>query len=930
MISNKSFCVIVVSLLILGLMPCSFAFAQDSDSRKPLSDLPIPGPDNLSAFDGSLSSKIDDNSVSYTEFVIDEDALIDLGKALFWDMQLGSDGIQACASCHFGGGADPRSINQLNPGQNAGDNSFQLGGPNYQLKASDFPFHKLSDDEDRKSSVVSSVNEVASSQGVFGTTFLDIIPGDDEDDLEDIHRDRPFALRGFDTRRVEPRNTPSVVNSVFNFRNFWDGRANNNFNGVNPFGNRDEHAKVVSDEGSGAETVKVLLPLSSAASQAVGPPLSDFEMASVGRTWPKVGKKMVDPAIVPLGKQIVDNTDSRLGSLSDDDGSHSIPGLSTSYEDMVKAAINSRWWDSDAIVTFSAASNGTPVPTVIGTGTPSGTDEYTLMEANFSMIFGLAVQAYEQELISDKTPFDSYAAGDESALSDAQKRGLDIFDNKAKCSNCHGGTTFSGATVEEIGNDDTDSESSFTIIERMEMASHIAAATVVFGIGDIPTLDPGIEHVKQLRKDPRGMFIEIKDNVNEVLFSGVFPDTSSFSFPPSAPCSSSSESIQLDAISSAIDTLLTVADAELKVRDNCSTTFRVRIENGFASLPTGVYDIYLDNRLWSQIRIEIHAVYDNGFYNIGIRPTDDDLGVGGTDPFGNPLSFTEMELLDPGRSDIREGLPSSDGFNPSDPIGSLGEQPAVRGAFKTPILRNLKLSAPFFHNGGQRTVEEVVRFYNRGGDFSDGNIRELDPDIVVLNLSEDEIADLVDFLENGLFDERPFTQVAPFDHPQLFYPEGHDPIDGITIFAEAEVVGAGGGVEAETFEDKLDPSSIASGRRDMLAINQYSNSPVNDEIASEDDAVPTIFDLAQNYPNPFNPTTSIRFSLAKSIQVNLEIYNILGQRVKTLVSGELQAGWHEVSWDGTNDAGEQLASGIYIYNLKTPNFEHSRKMSLTK
>ena len=51
MISNKSFCVIVVSLLILGLMPCSFAFAQDSDSRKPLSDLPIPGPDNLSAFD---------------------------------------------------------------------------------------------------------------------------------------------------------------------------------------------------------------------------------------------------------------------------------------------------------------------------------------------------------------------------------------------------------------------------------------------------------------------------------------------------------------------------------------------------------------------------------------------------------------------------------------------------------------------------------------------------------------------------------------------------------------------------------------------------------------------------------------------------------------------------------------------------------------
>ena len=77
------------------------AMGQDK-SHKSLSDEPIPGPNNLAAFDDDLSNKIDGSDVSFTEFVIDEDALIDLGKALFWDMQVGSDGIQACASGSFG------------------------------------------------------------------------------------------------------------------------------------------------------------------------------------------------------------------------------------------------------------------------------------------------------------------------------------------------------------------------------------------------------------------------------------------------------------------------------------------------------------------------------------------------------------------------------------------------------------------------------------------------------------------------------------------------------------------------------------------------------------------------------------------------------------------------------------------------------------
>ena len=79
-------------------------------------------------------------------YVRDRGVAIALGKALFWDMQVGSDGVQSCATCHFRAGADPRSINQLNPGgADNPDPAIDLGGPNYQLKASDFPLHRVAD-----------------------------------------------------------------------------------------------------------------------------------------------------------------------------------------------------------------------------------------------------------------------------------------------------------------------------------------------------------------------------------------------------------------------------------------------------------------------------------------------------------------------------------------------------------------------------------------------------------------------------------------------------------------------------------------------------------------------------------------------------------------------------------------------------------------
>ncbi|MCB9088176.1 MAG: S8 family serine peptidase [Calditrichae bacterium] len=93
---------------------------------------------------------------------------------------------------------------------------------------------------------------------------------------------------------------------------------------------------------------------------------------------------------------------------------------------------------------------------------------------------------------------------------------------------------------------------------------------------------------------------------------------------------------------------------------------------------------------------------------------------------------------------------------------------------------------------------------------------------------------------------------------------------------------------------------------------------------------PEVFELAQNYPNPFNPTTTIQYSLPEATQVRLDIYNMTGQKVRTLVSGGMEAGQHSVQWDGTNEFGEKVTSGMYIYRIVAGDFVQTRKMVLLK
>jgi len=107
-------------------------------------------------------------------------------------------------------------------------------------------------------------------------------------------------------------------------------------------------------------------------------------------------------------------------------------------------------------------------------------------------------------------------------------------------------------------------------------------------------------------------------------------------------------------------------------------------------------------------------------------------------------------------------------------------------------------------------------------------------------------------------------------------------------------------------------------------VTQLVPTSVEDEIS-----VPSIFSLSQNYPNPFNATTQIDFRTSGG-NTSLAIYDITGALVKTLVDGSLEAGSHSIVWDGMDNGGSDVASGIYFYRLSNSGSENVRRMTLLK
>ncbi|MEM5788076.1 MAG: cytochrome c peroxidase [Syntrophobacteraceae bacterium] len=347
-----------------------------------------------------------------TGIVVDQEAAIRLGKALFWDMQAGSDGRTACATCHFQAGADVRTRNTVNPGPNAAFDT--VSGPGVPLPAT-LPIAVASDD-------------ILGSQGILRRNF--VRPGRTGRDVCSAPvLDTLFGR----SRQVTGRNSPSVINSIYHFRTFWDGRANNIFNGVNPSGPGGvppASLPVRLVDGVPTQT-EVAIPNASLASQATGPPMDTVEMSCVGRTFPHLGRKML--RLRPLGLQRVARTDSvfstpRQLSLAPR------PGLSTNYRAMIRQAFHPDWWRAPADFRI----NG-----------------FTQMEHNFSLYWGLSIMLYQATLVSDQTPLDNFLRNGTplpATLGNGNPtNGMGLFTGRGRCDQCHDGFLMSGA-VGSAGN----------------------------------------------------------------------------------------------------------------------------------------------------------------------------------------------------------------------------------------------------------------------------------------------------------------------------------------------------------------------------------------------------------------------------------------------------------------------------------------------
>jgi cytochrome c peroxidase len=670
-----------------GPNPALVRQAAEASDLKSLKEVPIPEVENLDEFlnRGFLAKK----------------AALVLGKALFWDMQVGSDG-QACATCHFHAGADSRSRNQLSPGLKNVEPDLQGifnlaatggGGPDYQLVADDYPFRQLdildedgTQGEKRASEVLFDTDDVTSSMGVFAADFVGVTPGISTDqgtafpdeffNLANVIGGGGIATDiGDNVRRVEPRNTPTTINAVFNHSNFLDGRAHNEFNGVSVIGPLDTEAKIwVADKRGRLSRAQVRIPNSSLASQAVGPPTSNLEMSFFDRPFPEIGTKML--SLRPLGLQKVHPKDSVLGHLSR--ARFGKNGIFASYPTLIKLAFQSKYWRSKRV-----------------------TDEgYSQMEANFSLFFGLAVQIYESTLVSDATPFDRFMAGDDGALDEEQLLGLLAFLNRGR---------------EDEG-----------------------------GRGNLPEVQIAIDEVE----DANGVMIGA-GNCISCHGSALFTDAAI-------------PSMQED-------------DGELELAEVEETPVLVTglFVPGVAELVVG----------------EEEGLLDNGFSNIGVRPTNEDLGRGGKEG-GFFLAFVRQAFL-PEAEDI---LPEDFELDCLEK-GNCPGKDQVDGAFKIPGLRNVELTGPYFHNGGEATLQQVIEFYDRQGNFTGtaadtANIDNVDRNMAFINFGEDDEEPLVEFLL-ALTDDRVRNEKAPFDHPEIIVANGgtvNDPAAPIVISA----VGAGG------------------------------------------------------------------------------------------------------------------------------------------
>lgn len=666
-----------------------------------------------------------------TDYIANQQAVIQLGKAFFWEMQAGSDNKTACATCHFQAGADTRTRNQMNPGANNAFDSYAGLAPNYTFNTSgnDFPFTvPLHRDTDN----------IAGSQGVRLSTFQGFSRSGVEQTA--LVADPVFNVGGVNVRQVTGKNAPTTINAVFNHRNFFNGRAQPEFNGVNPFGNRDANARVwvVGSSGNPA-LVDIHIQNAALASQAVGPAVNTVEMSASGRTFPDLGHKLL--LLKPLGLQRVDPTDSVLGGLAD---SATGKGLTVTYSSLIQTAFKPKWWNSKKSVTVNGKS-------------------YTMTEANMSLFWGLAIMFYEASLVSDDSPMDQYLLTrvfSTTAFDPVTGVPTLLSDNPTLLDQAVNRLASDGVSVTR-----SDILNGLSLFERPVSPPPSYPVPSGFGVGCIGC-HVGAETTSASIRNLTGPGVEagdvaLKTAGFDLRMERMFMKADWTPPGPVTPVPLGTDRITFDP-----------------------STYAVNVIDEIIPFPGG-----FSTPISPPISLPI-ATYDAGWYNLGVRPTADDPGVGGLDPFNSPLSWTELfkatasgvvkvpgnglGCVNLGTVTFPNTLLNAQGFPLlSGPLIST-EASDVAGTFKVPNLRNVEFTGPYFHNGGKATLAQVIQFYDGAGDFDRTTNPTKAPALVPLQLDGDKSKALVAFLLS-LTDDRVRLQQAPFDHPEILVPNGDNP-----------------------------------------------------------------------------------------------------------------------------------------------------------
>jgi cytochrome c peroxidase len=776
------------------------------------------------------------------DYVRNRNVAMALGKSLFWDMQVGSDGVQSCGTCHFtGAGTDTRTKNQINPNHLGGDLTINLHGinaANQVLTAADFPFHKLSNPDVAgdpacttaiwanvtnvtpaldhplsgnfkvcdSANIVSDINDVSSSMGVVFSPFVDIaavgvfqLPNNGvQAVMPDIRV--PGALdpipvfQGF--RRVEPRNTPTMQAAGFNFDNFWDGRARHDFNGGSVFGAADPQKHVfVNDPPGGANlaATRQLIKFASIASLATGPGLSEFEMSFLGRNWSKLGKKLLQASVTPLANQLVASTDSVLGPYSNQGGASSTctslavadrsgswsgtnvagkPGLCISYQGLIRQAFYPKLWQNTAkhlngcytdnnsgvhpaeqcasgVASIKVLQHGGPndgtvqnstadpfdgyVLTIAnGPVTATNTNQFTQMEGNFSLFWGLAVDLWVQILVPDNTPFDQFLEKNpEAFLSLGDSSEALLVDDLLNCTS----STQRGC-FRENGHFKRDPG----LFAHTDATGEGGAGGIFTPAGGTrnPATDPDpllgadIFFASNLSlKNPNFRSARcgachnmptLTDHTMPFTFKAQLPDFSS-------EFSATTPGLELLVEPLGRSRVISGFLLESEIAENGQDAIERRFINqsiapnpvdGLA-WPDGVFNPLGDDGLAGtadDYKGAGQAFIDNGVYNIGVRPIGNDIGRGGDDAFGWPLSIASLLLKNLGGTAYEPNVPANPltgapgrgsgpmtTFNPSlGPEGGLFEESAQDqqinpGGTDEPLDPKLPLYLAPFING---------------------------------------------------------------------------------------------------------------------------------------------------------------------------------------------------------------------------------------